>query len=345
MTGGAVLDTVIGLAFVFFLVALFCSAVVESIANLFKKRAKYLLRGLRDLLDTPDPEPPKGVGLARLNPRGITSRTFEKDLYDAALAARPTDPRLPTDPAKPTEAQLPGWTIQLLGHQLVRPFKQSRSSGGQTRNPAYLPSKTFAAALVDLIVPDSTGVTTINTIRNAVTSLDKDVPFRQALLSLITAAGNDIDTFMTSVEGWYDGQMDRISGAYKRWAKRWLIVFALAVSVFLHVDAIGVGRSLYIDGPLRDGVVAAATNKTLCEQGKPFAETKTCVTGELSVLAKDGLPIGWPYHPDGAAGWFYLVLGTLLTAGAASFGAPFWFDVLNRLGSVRNSGDKPKASS
>jgi len=32
-----------------------------------------------------------------------------------------------------------------------------------------------------------------------------------------------------------------------------------------------------------------------------------------------------------------------ITAAAASLGAPFWFDVLNRLGSLRNVGNKPKA--
>jgi hypothetical protein len=35
--------------------------------------------------------------------------------------------------------------------------------------------------------------------------------------------------------------------------------------------------------------------------------------------------------------------GLAITAAAASLGAPFWFDVLNRVGSLRNVGNKPKA--
>jgi hypothetical protein len=40
--------------------------------------------------------------------------------------------------------------------------------------------------------------------------------------------------------------------------------------------------------------------------------------------------------------WLAAALGLAFTAVAAAFGAPFWFDVLNRLGSLRNNGTKPK---
>ena len=51
MTDSAVLDTVLGLIFLCYALALLCSGLVEMIANWVKKRAKYLLRGIRDLLD------------------------------------------------------------------------------------------------------------------------------------------------------------------------------------------------------------------------------------------------------------------------------------------------------
>jgi hypothetical protein len=51
MTDSAVLDTVLGLIVLFYALAVLCGGVVEMIANWVKKRAKYLLRGIRDLLD------------------------------------------------------------------------------------------------------------------------------------------------------------------------------------------------------------------------------------------------------------------------------------------------------
>ena len=56
MTDSAVLDTVLGLVFLFYALALLCGGLVEMIANWVKKRAKYLLRGIQDLLDDISPE-------------------------------------------------------------------------------------------------------------------------------------------------------------------------------------------------------------------------------------------------------------------------------------------------
>ena len=50
MWGSGVLDTVLGLAFVLFAVALLSSVVVEWWATIQRKRAKFLLRGVRAML-------------------------------------------------------------------------------------------------------------------------------------------------------------------------------------------------------------------------------------------------------------------------------------------------------
>jgi hypothetical protein len=44
---------------------------------------------------------------------------------------------------------------------------------------------------------------------------------------------------------------------------------------------------------------------------------------------------------NGLLGDALKLLGLAITIGALTFGAPFWFDLLNRFGSVRNSGTKP----
>jgi hypothetical protein len=38
------------------------------------------------------------------------------------------------------------------------------------------------------------------------------------------------------------------------------------------------------------------------------------------------------------------LLGWLITAAAVSFGAPFWFDALSKLGSLRTAGARPQTS-
>ena len=357
MPGTNVLDTALGLGFTFFLVAVLCSAVVEFIANLVKKRAKYLLRGLRDMLDTPAGAEAAGLGGRWSGVRqGVTG---EKQLYQDALAATPevayaaskaadgaasADEKAPGQPRTELDTDDQPWAVRLLGHPLLRPFKQSRAGGLQTRNPAYLPANAVAAALLDLIVPDRQGKLTIDKVRVSVDALSESVPFKRALLGLLKTAGDDLKAFRQLLEDWYDAQMDAIGGGYRRWARRWAIAIALVVAVGLQVDSIAIANSLYNDQPLRQAVIAAATNGTLCQQATDPTKTKECVSQQLDDLGAQGLPVGWGLEkPHDSLGWLSRILGLAITAAAACLGAPFWFDVLNRFGSLRNVGNRPKS--
>lgn len=356
MPDNAVLGTVIGLAFLFFLFSMLCSAVVEFIANLVNKRPKFLLRGLSDLLDTPSgtKDLPNPKSIKTLWNRFSAVRGNIKDerlLYRLALSSgagtNAGDAGTSTKDAGTQPGNPPTWTLALMRHPLVTPSRQSGMGGQQTRNPSYLSSKTFAAALIDLLDPDAKGSTTLATIRRRVSSTDITVPSERALLSLLNAADDNLATFRTSLEGWYDDQMDRINGSYKRWTKRWAIVIGLSVALILQVDAIAVGTHLYTESPLRQAVVVAATNNTLCEQNQSPQETRDCVTRELASLhTSASLPIGWDSAttPTDPRGWLIKVFGWVLTALAASLGAPFWFDALSRLGSLRNAGTKPAST-
>ena len=48
-----------------------------------------------------------------------------------------------------------------------------------------------------------------------------------------------------------------------------------------------------------------------------------------------------PQHlPLGVGSWLIKLLGLLITVLALSLGAPFWFDALTKLGSLRQAGPK-----
>ncbi len=88
MTDSAVLDTILGLIAVFYALALLCSGVVEMIANWVKKRAKYLLRGLRDLLEeaAPPDQHTQGWVAKKVSEASVTTAA-ELTQYDSALRA------------------------------------------------------------------------------------------------------------------------------------------------------------------------------------------------------------------------------------------------------------------
>jgi hypothetical protein len=349
VSGSSILGTAIGLAFTYFLVALLCSAVTEWVANLARKRAKYLLRGLRDLLDAPSQASATPGRFGPTPPEMRADRKTEQAMYDRALKAGTTAELTVTeqrrdDPEVGSVTDITSWTDEVMAHPLVRSLKQSRAADGVCRNPSYLAGHTFATALVDILVPNAAGETSLTEIRDVVKTLPDDLPLKAALLSLLNSASADLAIFMTAVERWYDDAMARVSGSYKRWAKRWIIVVGVVVACMLQVDSVQIAQSLYTDGPLRDSVAAAATNGSLCGQGKDLQETRQCVASELTQLqASAGLPVGWgtDQRPQTVSGWVVKALGWALTAAAAAFGAPFWFQALSRLGSLRNTGTPP----
>jgi hypothetical protein len=387
MSLSAGLGTVIGLVFVFALVSLLCSAVTEAFATFTEKRARYLLTGLRSMLDEEESRrgdkahPPISAtdaptaDAAPAGPAPTGAAPPADKMHDMVKEMRTT-----TDTADKVKTALqngntaalsPGdLTIALFGHPLVRAL-QTRRVGpqlrrraapvGRIRNPQYIPPKTFAAALMDTLLPNVTpgpdgSRDLLPQLEQAVQMLD-GFPAQRSLLALIHQAENSLPRFEQSLEDWYDAQMGRISGWYKRWSKVVLAVTGLIVAVLVNIDTIQVARTLYVDEPVRQAIVAQATTGATCQSETDAARQRQCVDARIAALNASGLPIWYPsgcgwsqlsrcwtlspsQHPHGYE-FLFKLLGWALTAFAVSFGAPFWFDALSKLGSLRNAGTKP----
>jgi hypothetical protein len=124
------------------------------------------------------------------------------------------------------------------------------------------------------------------------------------------------------------------------------------------IDAVRIAEQLAHDSTLRSSVVAAATAQVRDKDGasRPapeFADT-------MKQLNSLGLPIGWSWCSlaKDANGQCYLendpayrtpqfgtvalmLVGWLVIALGVSQGAPFWFDLISRLVSIRGGGPRP----
>ena len=143
---------------------------------------------------------------------------------------------------------------------------------------------------------------------------------------------------------WFDRQMDRVTGSYKRWAKRWVIIIAIVVVCACNIDSIAIARALYASGAVRAAVVEQATGQNFCSTPNDQAR---CALEARKVLEATGIPLGWsaPNPQDGAWGWPLKILGLLISVGAAALGAPFWYRLLDRVGTLRNTGRPPTPGS
>jgi hypothetical protein len=72
-----------------------------------------------------------------------------------------------------------------------------------------------------------------------------------------------------------------------------------------------------------------------------------CVAEAANLLETIGISVGWsaPNPEDGILSWPLKVLGLLISVGAATLGAPIWYRVLDKIGTLRNTGQPPPPDS
>src|SRR5215470_17706187 len=221
MFGLQILDIAIGLIFVYLLLALICTTASELLAGLFNRRSRNLYKGIRALLEE------EAVG--RENPQD-SGAPKGKGLVDLFYA-----------------------------HPLIKALHGWGTFGAGKSKPSYIPSRTFALALLDIIQPaNPDGDRKIDDIRAAIKRLPDDWDIKRTLLILLDDAKADLEKLQKGVETWFNNAMDRASGWYKR--RTQVIVFAIAVvmTTAVNADTIQIAKTLANDAALREALVAQA---------------------------------------------------------------------------------------
>lgn len=231
-----------------------------------------------------------------------------------------------------------GLAAQFFNHPLVRGLSKKE------QNPSYIPSRIFAITLMDIIAPvkPDEGSRTIKEFQESVGKL----PFtnlQKSISTLINQAENDLKTARGGIERWFDDAMDRASGWYKRKSQLIIFICAVVVSVMLNVDTLSIWNTLFRDPTMRAGLVAAAQETVK----QPLASTAGDIEKKLTEMNETiKFPIGWNESPlklfDHPWRWLTKAVGLLITALAVSLGAPFWFDVLNKVINLRSAGTRPE---
>lgn len=219
-----------------------------------------------------------------------------------------------------------------LGLSANPPASVARVTPGKA--PSYLENKDFALALI----------ASMRSIGKAVSpdDISGNSPLKDTVEALGIGANSTIEETRKALEDWFDQVMERASGVYKRWMSLLTFVAALAVSVAVNADTIQIARTLWQDDAARTAAVASATRLAV-----PGADGKPALPDLSTIGNMLPLPLGWPTEApfgDDPMAALSKVVGLLLTAFALSLGAPFWFDLLSRFVSLRNSGP-PAATS
>ncbi|MEV0291830.1 hypothetical protein AB0H36_47565 [Kribbella sp. NPDC050820] len=290
MFGSQALETAIGLALMFFVIATAASMITETIAQVFSTRAKNLKSTIGALL--------AGVAADETHLSEAVESFKGTAVYDAAKAGA------------------------------------GRRLGRVRRDPSYLSAKAFADGALELLKRDG----------RLVDLEHWPAGLRKLLEPIVTEVGADLVSIKASLERTFDEAMERTQGAYKRWATAVLFVIGLIIAVAGNVSTIDVASNLWRDSVTRQAVVDAAGQVAADGSTQTEITNVAQATDELEQL---GLPLGWTQAAQNEwTNGFGLaevtaVGGWLLTAVLVMMGAPFWFDLLTKLVTLRSSGAKP----
>lgn len=322
MFGSQVLDVAIGLIFIFLMLSLVVTAFNELVAAWLKLRSKMLWKGVLQLL-------------------------ANKQVAEAVYA-----------------------------HPLVASLSKSSKA-----KPSYIPSRTFVLALLDgLTEVGAAPPATLEEVKTVLANMDRKSPMVIALTVLMHDAAGNLEDFKKNLEQWFDNSMERVSGWYKRQTQYILLGMAIVITVWANADVVVLTNTLWHDPAVRTALVAQAQQYS--DQQRKDAEPAAAAQAaggpppppaqppaeapdveaatakfdkSVAQIQSLGIPLGWrdaadpsdkreafPAAADIPATLGKHFLGWLLTALAISMGAPFWFDMLNKVISIRSAGKAPE---
>jgi len=365
----AILNVALGLFFVYLITSLLASEIQEYLASVLQWRTKHLQRAIENLING-------GIQLRNIKLKDVVDESDQESVnvtVDQINNLKKTKRLLKKLYQNPLLKSVNHEAKDLDNQNELKSKSNSKVSG-----PSYIPSDTFATALIMTIVQQASTFKNNAeiTLDNFKTALEEEkiknlLPedLKITLLTLIDKAkfeysdrNKDLKKLQEELATWFDESMTRAAGVYKRQSKAISFLIGLVISLALNIDTINISNQFYKNHNVR-AAVNQVTNRIVNETGaclQQESNSNDCYDSITSAVDDlTFLPIGWgetnlveqfeePLHIPRELGltWVYFkfVLGIILSAIAICMGAPFWFEVLNKLVNVRNTGEKPKSS-
>ncbi|WKN30557.1 hypothetical protein PZB74_16450 [Porifericola rhodea] len=242
---------------------------------------------------------------------------------------------------------------QFFEHPLVRKLRRKEKGSF----PAYISNQYFSKVLIELLYPKEGG--NIDKLRKGIEGLPEGKT-KKVLRSFLLDAEGNLDKFKANLEVWYEEIMLQATAWYKRRVQIILFFLGLSISVVFNADTFRIAQKLSFDPDSRAQVIAQAdsfiakydslnTGVVEKEEIDTMRRQVYQLVHEEIEMSSSALGMGWKETKYKRL-WLWgiplpgvlrAVPGWLITAFAITLGAPFWFDLLKRLMSVRADGRKP----
>ena len=355
MFNSPVLDVVIGLVFIYLLYSLLATVIQELWASLSGLRASILEKGISRMLDDNFVKP------------GLLNKIISGILGIVKAKPKP-DPKGKVDEEK---EQVDALSVEFYKHPLIKYLGENTFYS----KPSYLTAQNFSKVFIDLLrgadaMPGQDFKPLIQgALTNGITKWGNVKISSETLSYLKTIwadSQGDVDKFRGSLEQWFDDTMERASGWYKRRTQLYLCIIGLILAGSFNIDTISIAgklahdprlaaqmannASIFIqnhqelgkqlasaqqDSPKPDAKKVQADMSKMLEKSTGLLDSAYSMSNRNIAEVNQVMGLGWSAADDNF-GWLSIP-GWLITALAISLGAPFWFDLLNKLMKLRSS--------
>lgn len=354
-----ILDLVIGLFFIYFVFSVICTSIVEGLSQLLRWRSETLEKWLIDLFN---------------NESSKTNGSNGKPASDGDKKNEGSSPKA-GDSIDKSGNDNENLGTQLASHDLIRGLTRRK------RKPDYIPAHIFSSALFSLLSNGNKQPYDALKLKKAINDSPLNQGLKDYLLHALEESQGSITLVRKRLETWFDHSMEGLIEFYKKQTRIWTFFIALAIAGFANVDTIVLAKYLY-ENPAQAAILAAVAEKEVADstlykkvltsletieknvQGNNAPDSAISVVKQTkesiqqaqkqyhdlnATLKATGLPLGWKGvsicdDENNCLAFLWKLLGILLTAFALTLGAPFWFDMINKLVNIRSAGNKPAAS-
>jgi hypothetical protein len=371
------LEIVIGLVFVFLLLSLLATTVQEIVATLFSLRGRVLLKALMQLLEMED-EVKTVASRGNSTGRGIKRQIKDSEVYKKYMGTWLWQKKLPSYLSaeqaiavindvleKDEQEEMP---VAFDENQPFQILPQERSTEANART--FVPSTISNMKQEDLKKQ-------LTVIYNS----DRGTPLRPTDTSergtnVKDIAENieaEVQKAKAAFNKQYDEIMDRASGWYKKNVQLSLLIIGLAIGLAFDADTFKIYGNLTMYPEDRQQLLEIAEGFVENDQYSNYTSANDSLTNvatsnadqlaEITALRKTAenilleqlstvpspLGLGWEkslaeQYNEAEKKWLMVLAklgGWLITALAISLGAPFWFDLLQKVIQIRSAGKRP----
>lgn len=178
------------------------------------------------------------------------------------------------------QIELSQWASALYAHPVIQALHTpTLRSLGEASAPSYIPPASFASTVLDLLRSKGANLApgeaiTLDDIKALLAGGTLPAGLAAALQNMLTSGTAEMKEIQGELEKWFDANMQRASGWYKRHTQGWLFLVAFALAAAFNLDSFYLANRLMQDSELTAALVKTGASINPGDGSRTLDETE-----------------------------------------------------------------------